>query len=762
MSGSGRCNSLRGFILLPMVFTLVVLAAVAYLLSREAAMNSGNVNREQQRDEALYVAQAGYNHAVWDLGRKNCTGYTDIASANLGQHSYSASITDSNGAALTAGSPANIFVTSTLDSGASYTLKRYREKVYQTPSMLSLQLGTTPGQDAWINSFSSSNNYGIGDVVVENSIFFFKNQLIQFDISSINAAAIIQSAQLQLYQKYGTGFANVEVYRVNQDWVEGTQSGSGTADGATWRTRDGSTNWLANGGDYDPTLMASTLVIGGSAGISSWDVTSLVQSWQDGSYPNYGMLLKTSPASFTFASKEDSTAANRPKLVIYYTCECGVVCVTAAPPPAKKVYWTDDQANKIQRSDEDGSNVEDVLIGLDRPTGLDIDTVNGKLYWTNNTQIMRANLNGSSVETVYSGSNVILDIKLDVAGGKMYWTLDISSGVMRANLDGSSGQTINSSLNRPAYLSLDLDAGHIYLTNFGDGHVSRMNLDGSGLTTLVTGSYGPVGSAIDPVNGKIYWSGGATNDWIKRANLDGSNVETIVTGLNAPQDLVYDTDNNRIYWVDAWNLNVQRADPDGSNLETIVSSGLTRPRGIELVNADLAGGVIPLPSTCSGTFRDQFNSVSFGGNDGSLSWTGDWQEVGEFDGANSGDIRVINDASNYQLRLQDNDSGGEGVAREADLTGAGSAILSLNYRRSGLDGSSDYVTVEISSTGTAGPWTERGRFQGYATDSSYKSWDYTLTASEISANTAIRLRTSSTMGGSDAVYFDNIQIQCTP
>ena len=123
---------------------------------------------------------------------------------------------------------------------------------------------------------------------------------------------------------------------------------------------------------------------------------------------------------------------------------------------------------------------------------------------------------------------------------------------------------------------------------------------------------------------------------------------------------------------------------------------------------------------------------------------------------------MTNDISNYQLRLKDNDNGGEGVAREADLSSVSLAILSFDYRRLDLDSSSDYVNVEISSSGTGEPWVGRGRLIGPGTDDGYLSWSYTLNASEITSTTAIRLRTSSSMGGKEIVYFDNIKLQCSP
>lgn len=38
-----------------------------------------------------------------------------------------------------------------------------------------------------------------------------------------------------------------------------------------------------------------------------------------------------------------------------------------------KMYWTDGGTGKIQRGDLDGSNVEDVVVGVDRPWGIALD-----------------------------------------------------------------------------------------------------------------------------------------------------------------------------------------------------------------------------------------------------------------------------------------------------------------------------------------------------------------------------------------------------
>jgi len=347
----------------------------------------------------------------------------------------------------------------------------------------------------------------------------------------------------------------------------------------------------------------------------------------------------------------------------------------------------------------------------------------------------------------------------------VYWTYDNASAkVMRSNLDGNNVETINSSTDDPLYFSLDVATGFIYVTEYGNGDISRMNLDGSDTSRLITGGGTAMGSAVDTVNGEIYWTGGPANDWIKRADLDGSNAETIVTGLNAPQDISYDADNDRIYWTDGSDLLIQRSNADGSNIETIVSTGLIRPRGIALVNAE---DVNPSPPPCDGTFRDEFNSRVYSGNDGTLSWIGDWLEINESDGPLDNDERVFEDSyedqpmPTYQLFVRDNDGGGEGVMRALNLSGANTATLSFDYKPYGLDKSSDYASVQMSTTGVAGPWTEVVRFAGPASETAYQFFSTDI-SSYISSDSALRIITSSGMGSSDYLFFDNIQIECRP
>ena len=70
------------------------------------------------------------------------------------------------------------------------------------------------------------------------------------------------------------------------------------------------------------------------------------------------------------------------------------------------MYWTDSGTNKIQRSNLDGSNIEDLIsTGLPNPSDIALDISGGKMYWTDygTDKIQRSNLDGSNIEDLIRG-----------------------------------------------------------------------------------------------------------------------------------------------------------------------------------------------------------------------------------------------------------------------------------------------------------------------------------------------------------------------
>jgi len=169
-----------------------------------------------------------------------------------------------------------------------------------------------PTQDAYIDTGNSGNNYG-----AETSLVVDQGKirtLMQFDVSSIPVGATINSATLQLNATSNDGAFAINVYEVTQSWTEGI--GTGNSGTVNWDDRMTGTAWASSGGDYDPTIIATSDTA--SLGIHSWDVTSLVQDWYSGATLNNGLILGAEGGgdSVTYDSREGTIA---PVLVVDYT-----------------------------------------------------------------------------------------------------------------------------------------------------------------------------------------------------------------------------------------------------------------------------------------------------------------------------------------------------------------------------------------------------------------------------------------------------------
>ena len=258
--------------------------------------------------------------------------------------------------------------------------------------------------------------------------------------------------------------------------------------------------------------------------------------------------------------------------------------------PQGKMYWVDRLASKIQRANLDGSEVEDlVTTGLEEPTDLALDVDGGKMYWTDRLtdKIKRANLDGSQIEDLVTVIFSIWSLALDVDGGKIYWTNASTIEIMRADLDGSRVEYLDSK--EALGIALDPAEGKMYWST-GLSRIGRSNLDGSYAENLVSqGLNVPRSLALDLARGKVYWADPGTIR-IQRANLDGSQVEDIiVSGLERPGiGLAIDSREGKMYWTDLGTKKILRSNLDGTRVEGLVT-GLSEPGGLalEIIAADL-------------------------------------------------------------------------------------------------------------------------------------------------------------------------------
>jgi DNA-binding beta-propeller fold protein YncE len=233
---------------------------------------------------------------------------------------------------------------------------------------------------------------------------------------------------------------------------------------------------------------------------------------------------------------------------------------------AGHIYWThmgSPSANdgSIDRADLDGKNVTNIVPpgATFTPKQLQLDTKNGKLYWSDREgmRVMRSNLDGSKIETLVDTSQGearpgkeirkwCVGIAVDVDGGKVYWTQkgpdNAGDGrIFRANLEIPKGQTpanrkdievLFDELPEPIDLDLDLANRLIYWTDRGDpprgNTVSRAPMD-PGVKTepeiVFSNLMEGIGLALDLKGGRMFITdlGGS----VYSANLDGTSKKTL-------------------------------------------------------------------------------------------------------------------------------------------------------------------------------------------------------------------------------------------
>lgn len=160
-------------------------------------------------------------------------------------------------------------------------------------------------------------------------------------------------------------------------------------------------------------------------------------------------------------------------------------------------------------------------------------------------------------------------------------------------------------------------------------------------------------------------------------------------------------------------------------------------------------------ATANCTIADGFNAESYSNNDGTVNWSNDWQELGESNGASDSYVKISHDALRFGGSDDDDDVNmtGRGIWREADLSGATSANLSLDFTES----YSSSFTVDLSISGNGGStYTTLGTFT-FSTGNVSMSYDI---SSYIASNTRIRLLASGFIpeDATRKMYFDNIEI----
>ena len=148
------------------------------------------------------------------------------------------------------------------------------------------------------------------------------------------------------------------------------------------------------------------------------------------------------------------------------------------------------------------------------------------------------------------------------------------------------------------------------------------------------------------------------------------------------------------------------------------------------------------------TFADNFSSVSYSNQDGSVNWASDWVESNDDNNSSSGDIQI----SGNRLRIKD---GNRVIARAADLSAFSSASLTFDYRENGYDDANDSTDIQVRGGGD--DWQTLQSFTGSSVN--FGSTDIDIPAGFLASDFELRFITSSTTGNNDNFRVDNLVLE---
>ena len=140
------------------------------------------------------------------------------------------------------------------------------------------------------------------------------------------------------------------------------------------------------------------------------------------------------------------------------------------------------------------------------------------------------------------------------------------------------------------------------------------------------------------------------------------------------------------------------------------------------------------------TFWDNFNTTSYGNNNGTLSFSADWQESGDDNDVSNGRIEI----NSSQLRFENMDNAN--ISRTLNMAGGNSVTLTMDYNRTN---GNERIGVQL--------WDGSG-FNTIAVLGGSGTVNYTLAPNEISAASEIRFVSDS--GGwswGEIIFVDNVQ-----
>lgn len=323
----------RGFLLLPVTLTLVVVGALAYAMTREAGMNVASVEAAYDTEQARYLAEAALHLARWRNHQQDCGALArfqptplyrySLATGNVGTTPSdlvgTMTLNDikeitNNANDLKGSITVDVSSATTADPAGSQRIVRTVPR-YELDDQKQIILRGGGGASTFIRTGPNATPQG-SMAYMELTDDGPNNQwygLVRFDLSPLQKNALVKEATLKLRRFHGEISPlfgrSVDLYRITTPWDPRT---------ATW-----SFPWSKAGGDYADDAVASTPIFTTFSAVNYyWRIDTLVAGWVNGTLANNGVLLKPVKLQESRFNAFPSGSSDGPELTVTYYERC--------------------------------------------------------------------------------------------------------------------------------------------------------------------------------------------------------------------------------------------------------------------------------------------------------------------------------------------------------------------------------------------------------------------------------------------------------
>jgi hypothetical protein len=298
-----------GVLLLPVALTLAIIGSLAYAMTSEGSMNVSDVDAQYDIAVARYAAASGVAVAAWRAGKSSCDGTkADLGKLEVPDGSVTVTRTKLDKGFLTISTSAS----TNRNAGTVQTLTR-RVQVFDLGIVKQATMIGAGDDDTTIDRTVSISQANLKTLEATDDT---AHPLIAFKLPAelADKGSLVQADFKITKQSANSTQPDraIGVHRVTRAWTKD----------ATW-TKAGADLWSTPGGDYAQPAVANVTIDPGNGaynGAYTLRIDALVQGWADGSFPNYGLLLKpTRLLNALFVSFDGST---KPELSVRYFKRC--------------------------------------------------------------------------------------------------------------------------------------------------------------------------------------------------------------------------------------------------------------------------------------------------------------------------------------------------------------------------------------------------------------------------------------------------------